>query len=83
MKHQTSKGDQMQASKRGWKSLVITHQAAKTGGLSKRALHDPSARQEHKAPFDESSLDDFQAYAVFFSRLCRRVAGIALVNKGL
>jgi hypothetical protein len=24
MKRQTSKGDQMQASKRGWKSLVIT-----------------------------------------------------------
>jgi len=41
MKHQTSKGDQMQASKCGWKSLVITHQAA---------------RQEHKAPFGETSL---------------------------
>ena len=48
MKHQTSQGDQTQANKHGWKSLAITRQAAKTGDPSKRAFHDPSARQKHK-----------------------------------
>jgi len=41
MKHETSKGHEMQASYRGGKPLIVTRQAAKTRHPGKGAFDDP------------------------------------------
>src|SRR5581483_8792292 len=67
---------------RARKSLVVTHQAPKTRGPSKRALHDPSTRQQHTTALGFGQFDDFQMDPVFFCGFCWNIAGGALVDKG-
>ena len=81
MKHETGKDDQMQASKRAWKSLVIAYEASKTGCPSKRALNYPSARQQDKATLGFGMFDHFQTNAMFFCGFRWNIAGIALVHE--
>ncbi len=63
-------------------AFIVPHQAAKTRRPAKRAFNHPTTRQEHETFLGVGQLDNFQANALFGSRLSRVVTGIALVHKG-
>ena len=81
MEHKTSKGDQMQASHRCRKPLIVTGQASKPCDPGKGAFDDPAARQQHKAMFGLGEFDDFQLDSMRFGLLSRGVTGRALINE--
>src|SRR5260221_7055329 len=81
MQHETSDHDQMQASKGGRKSFIITHQPSKTCGPGKRAFDYPSPRQQDKAALGLRKFDDFQLHAVLLGGFSRNVASISLINE--
>ncbi len=83
MKHETSKHNQMQASKSSRNPLIIAHQPSKTRGPGKRAHYDPSPRQQqNKADFGFGQFDDYQLNVVFLSLSRRYIADIALIHEG-
>ena len=80
MKHETSKGDQMQPSHRSGKPLIVTRQAPKPRDPGKGTLHHPSSRQQDEAAFGLGQLDDCQLDALRGRRLSRVISGVGLVD---
>src|SRR5258708_40274532 len=80
-KHKISEHDQMKASQRRGKPLIIAHQAPEARCPSERALHHPTPGQQDEAVLGLGQFDDFQLDPMFFGLLSRYVTGIALVNE--
>ena len=82
VKHETSKGNEMQASHRGGKRPIITHQPSEVRHPGEGARISPAPRQQDKTAFGFGQVDDLQLDAMLFILLSRRLADVALIDKG-
>ncbi len=82
MKHEHSKGQQMQTNQRLWQAFVVASQATKTRHPGKTALHHPPARQQDKATLGLWQLHHFQLHAMLQSFLRRRIPRVGLIDEG-
>src|SRR5947209_17693832 len=82
MKHQTGKHDQVQASQRSRKPLIIAHQASEACRPGEGAFDHPSSWQQDKASFRLWKFDDLQSDPVFFGSLSRSITCVASIDEG-
>jgi hypothetical protein len=78
MKHEHSKGEEMETSQGVRQALIVTSEATKACHPTEAAFYDPAAREKNKAFLRLGQLDDFKTNAMLLGFVSRDITRVAL-----